>query len=250
MVIRLKVAESPVFQQLDAESVEAHHRKALPVVEVFRKHWRPLLLTLVASLGFYTCQGFLTSWGVSVAYEQGVNREGILNVKGVAAVVTIVVCFAAARLSDRLGRRTVLAAGGILGLLWVYPALVLMHDGTLLGFSVAVIVGNGVIQGLLAGPIGAYISEQFPAAVRYTGASLSYQTASTLGAGLTPMLATVLVIVGGGSFVLVGVAWAAIFVAGLVAVFLSREGAHPGADGESAQGWAPRRAPEGAATSG
>ncbi|GAB2746399.1 MFS transporter [Sinomonas soli] len=248
MVIRLKVAESPVFQQLDAESVDAHRRKALPVVEVFRRHWRALLLTLVASLGFYTCQGFLTSWGVSVAYEEGVNREGILNVKGVAAVVTIVVCFAAARLSDRLGRRAVLAAGGILGLLWVYPALVLMHEGTLVGFSVAVIVGNGLIQGLLAGPIGAYISEQFPAAVRYTGASLSYQTASTLGAGLTPMLATALAMMGGGSFLLVGVAWAAIFVAGLVAVFLSREGTRLGSDGEAVAGSAPRRAPEGAAT--
>ncbi|WP_430296627.1 MFS transporter [Sinomonas sp. B1-1] len=229
LVIRLKVAESPVFQALDAQAAEVRERKRFPVVAVFRKHWRPLVLTLVASLGFYTMQGFLTSWGVSVANAEGVSREGILNVKGIAAVVTIVGCFAAARASDRLGRRAVLAVGGVLGILWVYPALVLLHNGTLWGFSVAVIVGNGLVQGLLAGPIGAYISEQFPPEVRYTGASLSYQTASTLGAGLTPMLATLLVMVD-GSFALVGVAWALILAAGLVAVFLSREGTRLGAD--------------------
>ena len=231
MVIRLKVAESPVFQKLDAEAAEVHRRRSLPVVEVFRKHWRPLVLTLVASLGFYTFQGFLTSWGVSVANAEGVSREGILNVKGLAAVVTIIVCFAAARWSDRFGRRAVLAVGGVLGILWVYPALVLLQDGTLWGFSLAVIVGNGLIQGILAGPIGAYISEQFPPRVRYTGASLSYQTASTLGAGLTPMLATLLALLGNG-FALVGIAWALILVAGLIAVFFSREGTRLGSDGE------------------
>jgi MFS family permease len=238
LVIRLRVAESPVFQTLDAKAAELHRKRSLPAAEVFRKHWRPLVLTLIGSLGFYTCQGFLTSWGVSVAADEGVSREGILNVKGVAAVVTIIFCFAAARLSDRIGRRAVLTIGGVLGVLWVYPALALLQNGTLWGFTVAVVVGNGAIQGILAGPIGAYISEQFPAHVRYTGASLSYQTASTLGAGLTPMLATALVMVSGGSFVLVGVAWAVILAAGVVAVRLSREGTRLGPEADAMPGTA------------
>src|SRR5690625_4202974 len=36
MIIRLKVAESPVFQQLSEES----DSRRLPIVEVFQKHWR------------------------------------------------------------------------------------------------------------------------------------------------------------------------------------------------------------------
>ena len=35
----------------------------------------------------------------------------------------------------------------------------------------------------------AFLSELFPTEVRYTGTSLAYQTASTLGAGFTPLLA-------------------------------------------------------------
>lgn len=225
MVIRLKVAESPVFRALESKAVEHRKGQKTPLSQVLRLHPRVVIVTLVASLGFYTMQGILTTWGVSVAVAEGVDRSSVLNIKGVAAVFTVVVCFAAARLSDRFGRRAVLTVGGIAGIAWAFPALQLMHNGTAWGFALAVIVGNGVIQGILAGPIGAYISEQFPAGVRYTGASLAYQGSSTIGAGFTPMIATALVVAGGGGFALVGAFWIAILLVGLVAVRMSREGA-------------------------
>ncbi|WP_371130863.1 MFS transporter [Arthrobacter sp. SDTb3-6] len=224
LVIRLKVAESPVFKELDSQAQGVQKRRRAPILRVLRDHPRIVAITLVATLGFYTCQGVLTSWGVSVAVGEGVDRSAVLNIKGLAAVFTIVVCFWAARLSDRIGRRAVLTLGGVLGVLWVFPALYLMHDGTAWGFMLAVVVGNGVVQGILAGPIGAYISELFPADVRYTGASLSYQGAATLGAGFTPMIATALTLIGG--FAWVGVFWVAILVFGLIAVRVGPEGAH------------------------
>ena len=229
LLIRLKVAESPVFQRLDADAAQMRRATSLPIVSVFRHQWKPLLLTLVASLGFYSYQGFLTSWGVSVAAGHGVPREGILNTTGLTAVLTIVVCFLAARWSDRVGRRAVLSVGCVVGALWVYPALVLINNGTVWGFVLAVIVGNGIVQGLLAGPIGAYISEQFPVRVRYTGSSLAYQCASTIGAGLPPLIATVLV-ASTRSFALVALVWILVLVAALVAVLVSREGTKLDAD--------------------
>jgi len=225
MLIRLKVAETPVFQKLEAEAAQRQRKQKTPLVEVLRLHPRVVVLTLIASLGFYCCQGILTTWGVSVAVQSGVERSDVLNLKGVAAVFTIIVCFYTARLSDRIGRRTVLTIGGVAGILFAFPALYLMHTGAVWAFAAAVIIGNGVIQGFLAGPIGAYISEQFPANVRYTGASLAYQGASTLGAGFTPMIATALVLVAGGSYLWVGFFWIAILAIGVVAVRLSREGA-------------------------
>lgn len=225
MVVRLKVAETPVFQELESKAADKQKKQKTPLLKVITGFPRLVIITLVASLGFYTMQGILTSWGVSVAVAEGVDRSFVLNIKGVAAVVTIATCFAAARLSDRFGRRAVLAVGGVAGVLWAFPALELMHSGKPWDFALAVIIGNGLIQGILAGPIGAYISEQFPPAVRYTGASLAYQGAATLGAGFTPMIATGLVVLGGGSYGLVGAFWVAVLALGLVAVLMSREGA-------------------------
>lgn len=221
MIIRLRVAETPVFQKLDAEAAKI---KQPPLMEVLRHHPRLVVVTLVATLGFYACQGLLTVWGVSMAVGSGVDRSGVLNWKGVAAVVTVVVCFYSARLSDRIGRRAVLTAAGAAAILLAFPLIMLLTNGTLWGFAVAVVIGNGLVQGALAGPIGAYISEQFPTSVRYTGASLSYQGASMIGAGFTPMIATGLVLAAGGGVWMVGAFWIVVLAAGLAAVRLTREG--------------------------
>ncbi|MEF9873049.1 MAG: MFS transporter [Glutamicibacter sp.] len=223
MVIRLKVAETPVFQELDAKASERKQERKTPISLVLKNHSRTVIITLIASLGFYTCQGVLTSWGVSEAAAQGVDRSFVLNTKGYAAMVTIVICLLAAKLSDKYGRKMILTIGGTAGILWAFPAVFLMSNGTGWGFAVAVIVGNGVIQGILAGPIGAYISELFPADVRYTGASLAYQGSSTLGAGFTPMICTALAVSFG--ITAVGIFWVAILIVGLVAIRISPEGA-------------------------
>jgi len=223
MMIRLKVAETPVFQEMDALALDRKQERKTPISLVLKNHSRTVIITLIASLGFYTCQGVLTSWGVSEAAAQGVDRSFVLNTKGYAAIATIVVCFAAAKLSDKYGRKMILTIGGVAGVLWAFPAVFLMSNGTGWGFAVAVIVGNGVIQGILAGPIGAYISELFPADVRYTGASLAYQGSSTIGAGFTPMICTALAVTFG--ITAVGIFWAAILIIGLVAIRLSPEGA-------------------------
>ena len=159
-----------------------------------------------------------------MAVGSGVDRSGVLNWKGVAAVVTVVVCFYSARLSDRIGRRAVLTGAGAAAILLAFPLIMLLTNGTLWGFAVAVVIGNGLVQGALAGPIGAYISEQFPTSVRYTGASLSYQGASMIGAGFTPMIATGLVLAAGGGVWMVAAFWIVVLAAGLAAVRLTREG--------------------------
>ncbi|MFI7481211.1 MFS transporter [Kocuria sp. M1R5S2] len=223
MVIRLKVAESPVFQQLAAEAEQVEEVRKTPLGEIISRHSRTVALTLIASLGFYACQGILTSWGVAQAVNGGIDREWVLNWKGAAAVVTVAVSFAAARMSDRIGRRTVLTVGAVSGVVLAWPILVMLTSGDPWLFVVAILVGNGLVQGILAGPIGAFISELFPPRVRYTGASMSYQVASTLGAGFTPMIVTGLMIAGG--LPLVGVFWIAVLVAGLICIRVVPEGA-------------------------
>lgn len=184
MVIRLKVAETPAFQRLEA----AGEQRRVPLLDVLKNNPRAVVLGLLATTSFYVCQSMTTVWGVSVAVESGADKNGVLNIKAVAALLTLVICFYSARLSDRIGRRRVLIGASLLGAVLVYPILVLMSNGELWGFAAAIILGNGLVQGFLYGPIAAYVAEQFPTRNRYTGASLAYQGASMIGAGFTPMI--------------------------------------------------------------
>ena len=45
-------------------------------------------------------------------------------------------------------------------------------------------------MGMTYGPLGTLLSEMFPAEVRYTGASLTFNLAGILGASLAPYAAT------------------------------------------------------------
>ncbi|GAB2752869.1 MFS transporter [Sinomonas soli] len=220
LVIRLKVSETPAFQRLEAAS----EKRRVPIVEVLRHSKRAVLLGLAATTAFYVCQAMTTVWGVSVAVESGADKNGVLNIKAAAAVLTLVMCFVSARLSDRLGRRRVLAFGALLGIVAAYPTVLLMTNGTLWGFALAIVLGNGLVQGVLYGPIAAYVAEQFPTRYRYTGASLAYHSASMLGAGFTPMVITGLILAAGGALWPVAVFWVAILLIAFVAVLSTPEG--------------------------
>ena len=120
----------------------------------------------------------------------------------------------------RHGRRTVRYLG-------------LVGAGASLLFVLGILVGTGLIQGLFAGPIGAFVSELFPPKVRYTGASMSYQLASTIGAGFTPMIAAALMLAGG--FNAVALFWIAVLATALICIRLVPEGAEALKDTQSAR---------------
>ncbi len=219
LVIRLRVAETPMFVRLDQQS----EKKRVPILEVLRLHWRTVVVALVAVLAFTVTQGLMTVWGVSEAVGHGANATGVLNWKAVGAVSTVVIAIAAAKVSDRLGRRAVIVAGCVLGAILAFPIIALLQTGTVWGFAIAIIVGNGIVQGIVYGPMAAFVAEQFPTALRFTGASAAYQTASTLGAGFSPLIATSLVL-GFSAAWPVAVFWIGIFALAAVAVLVTPEG--------------------------
>ncbi|TDD86133.1 MFS transporter [Saccharopolyspora karakumensis] len=220
LVIRLKVAETPLFLDLG----EKAERRKIPLMEVITQYPRNLVLGIIAGMSSYTVQGLMTVWAVAYVIELGVDRTGVLNVKAVGATLTIVAIWFAARLSDRFGRKPVMFTGMLAGAVLAYPIIWLLQTGTLWGFAIGLFLANGIVQGVIFGPFGAFVAELFPTRMRYTGASLAYQTASTLGAGFTPAIASGLVLAAGGQLWLVALVWALSFLISIGCVLKTREG--------------------------
>ena len=218
LVIRLKVAETPVFREMQDKESE---RKA-PIVQVLRRHMLPVMVGLLATISVYTTQGLTTVWGVSVAVAAGEDKTAVLNIKACAAVLTMIVTFASARWGDRIGQRRMLIIACVATAVSALPLTLLIVSGQFGQFAVAIIIGNGILQGLVYGPIAAYVSELFPASIRYTGASLAYQTAPAVGAGLPPMIASALILIPGVGPYLIAGFWAFFAVAGALAVWRYR----------------------------
>lgn len=109
----------------------------------------------------------------------------MLTALTVSAAVALVVLPCASALSDRIGRRPVVLTGAILSAATAFPVLALVDSRSSGALILAVVIGHGISQSLMYGPLGALFSEMFGTRVRYTGASPGYQGATLVGAGFS-----------------------------------------------------------------
>jgi metabolite-proton symporter len=209
LFIRLKVLETPAFTQVKASHSEAR----LPLLEVILHHPRTLVLAIgsfiVVNGIFYLLVTFSLSYGTT---QLGLSRNVILNAVLISAIVLFIALPAFAALSDRLGRRPVYIAGAIgMGLL-AFPFWWLFDSGQPAMILLAMVLAQ-ICMAAMYGPQAAFFSELFGARVRYTGASLGYQLAAVLGGGLSPFIATQLLVDSGGA------SWPiAVYMLGLAAI--------------------------------
>ncbi len=218
MFVRLKVVESPLFLSFDREA----EQRRVPILAVLTKSPQVLVLGMLVAISQLTISGMASVWGLSHAIEQGVDQTFALNAKVASALALFLTTLVAARLSDRFGRRPIIAVGIAVAILFAYPLLLLVDSGNDLAFGIAVVGGQG-IQGVILGPLAAFLAELFPTSVRFTGSSLAFQGASAIGAGFTPIIAGSVVTSTGG-LSLLGGGWIAALLLCAIALFIVPEG--------------------------
>ncbi|MGF0117396.1 MFS transporter [Promicromonospora sp. Marseille-Q5078] len=225
--VRLRLIETPAFTKV----VEAEAVAKVPVAEVFRTSWRKIVsgtFIMLATYGlFYLMTTFTLNYGIAATTTTDGSPAGLGYEKIDFLWMLIVGCvffgiftLASGPLAERYGRRPMLlvVTGGIavFGLLFV-P---LFAAGTV-GVMSLLILGF-TLMGLTFGPMAALLPELFPANVRYTGASISYNVASILGAAVAPFIA-VWLWEAADSPVLVGVYLAIMAAITFVALWFQKE---------------------------
>ena len=176
----------PDFQKV----LERNERVKVPAVAVFAQHGRALVLGTLIALAtfvvFYLMTVFALSWGTA---KLGFSRQQFLLLQLFAVVFFALTIPPSALLADRHGRRAamMLVSAAIAGFGLLYGPL--FGAGTLLSAGIFMVLGMCLV-GFTYGPLGTLLAELFPAEVRYTGASLTFNFAGILGASLAPYVAT------------------------------------------------------------
>jgi len=186
LYVRLTITETPVFR----EAVNRKARVSVPMIAVFQKHTRTLILGVLVALSafviFYLMTVFALSWGTNAL---GYSREQFLVIQLFGILFFALTIPFAARLAES-GRRRML--------MWVNVAIAafglvmapLFAAGTI-GAVLMMVLGMALV-GFVYGPLGTLLSELFPTAVRYSGSSLTFNLAGIFGASLAPYAATYL----------------------------------------------------------
>ncbi|NMK47923.1 MFS transporter [Achromobacter sp. Bel] len=193
--IRVKVAESPDFEQMREKGAKVE----VPVAEVLKHHRRALLVVVGARLAEVTW--FYTVVTFSLAYATGtlgIPRSVMLDATIWGAALALFTMPLFGVLGDKIGHKWVFMAGTV-GILICAPVFFnLLGSGDKGWIIVAVCLAVGLVYACLYGPEGTLFSSQFPANVRYTGISLAVQVSGAIGGGLAPIVATWLLAKGGG----------------------------------------------------
>ena len=220
LVIRLKINETPDFRAVAASAGRVRY----PVLEVVRSHPRSLLTAMGARVAnnaqFFLVTVFFVSYGTS---ELGLDNSVVLLGTLVASVIGVAGIPLYGALSDRVGRRPVLLAGATAMGVMTFPLFGLLGSGSTVLVVLAVVVGLNLGHDSQYATQAAYICEQFPANVRYSGISLSYQVPSIFIGGLAPIVASSLVYLADGRSWGVSLYVIALCLITVVAVFFGPE---------------------------
>ncbi len=222
LYLRVSLEETPAFRAAAARD----ERVAVPLGEVLRSHWLPLVqgsLSIVVCYAlFYIATVYMLGYGVRAL---AIPRTSFLVMLCVAIVFMAVATPISAALADRFGRRPVLLISAVLagavGL--AMPALLAQGPAGVLAFLCAALG----VMGLTFAPLGALLPELFPTHVRYTGAASAYNLGGILGASIAPSLAQVLEASGGIAAVGAYIAVAALV--SFLAILSMRETRHDAA---------------------
>jgi MFS family permease len=226
LYVRLRLTETPVF----ARAIERGERVRTPLAEVFRNHWRQLIIGTFVMLATYTLFYVVTTWALSFGTGKKAASGGGLGIPYLEflQLQLISVLFFAAMLpvtgflADRFGRKVTLlvVTVGIMVYGGFFGVLLNPHSATTTSTLVFLIIGM-TLMGLTFGPMSAVLPELFPTNVRYTGSGIAYNASSILGAAIAPFVATWLATSYGVAWVGVYLLTAAVLTA--IALLVMRE---------------------------
>jgi MHS family shikimate/dehydroshikimate transporter-like MFS transporter len=184
LVVRLKLLESPAFQEI----VSKGQVSSQPVADVLRNNFSTVAIAcgviLCTVVAFHVEAVFLVSYATQ---SVGVPRQIVLNALLVTAAFQMFLLPVFACIGDIVGIRTMALFGAVMTGLCAFPFFWLVDLGTPLAITGGMCLGLIGIAALFS-VLPSLISGMFQPRVRYSGMSIAYGIAAGVIGGLSPLL--------------------------------------------------------------
>ena len=184
--IRLGILETPVFRRLVAENKV----ERAPILEVFKRQPRQVILSATVRMAeqgpAYIFNAFVLTYGTLVV---GASRNLLLSGLVAMTALGFITVPIAGLLTDRIGRRKVFISGCLLVAVFTFVYFAMLDTKVPELIFIAMALSFIPIMIMYAAE-AALIAEAFTPRLRYSGASIGYQSASIIAGGPAPFIAT------------------------------------------------------------
>jgi MHS family citrate/tricarballylate:H+ symporter-like MFS transporter len=153
-----------------------------------------MLMVAMTTTAFYMITVYAPTFGKTVLQ---LSTSDALIVTLLVAVSNFAWLPIGGALSDRFGRKPLLAAMSLLTVLTAYPALEFLAQAPTFAHMLEVLLWFSFLYGLYNGAMIPALTEIMPVQVRVAGFSLAYSLATALFGGFTPAISTWLIHVTG-----------------------------------------------------
>jgi MHS family proline/betaine transporter-like MFS transporter len=187
--MRARLEDSPEFTNV----VKRKEVVRSPLGATLRLHWRVVLLAGMVALAAHGTAGMQAFFSTFLAGTRGLPQERVFIALALAGPFSLLTIPLVGLLTDRFGRKPLLASMLIAFGVTVLPVLWLLSTTT---SFVGIVVGSLTftsLSALIMVPALTLIAEMFPPEVRYTAANIGNNIGTVFGSGLAPLAATALV---------------------------------------------------------
>jgi MFS family permease len=187
-LLRRSLEETPEFLQCK------HHLSPRAILRTLARSWRLValgtLLTIMNTVCFYLITAYTPTFGGTVLHVSAKDYMTVTLCVGASNFFWLPIMGA---VSDRIGRRPLLAAISLLALLTAYPALSWLVNAPSLSRLMVVELWLSFLFASYNSALIVFLTEIMPANVRTAGFSLVHSSATAIFGGFTPAISTYLI---------------------------------------------------------